>query len=61
MALLIRNLGLLIPPLLAYVGETGWVPGVVAEFCDLFGAAWNLPQAAQAGRSRPQVGCAAAP
>ena len=52
--------GLLIPPVLAYLGLIGWLPAVVAEFVILFAAAWNFDRQRRPGAPGP-VWDAAAP
>ena len=58
MALLIL-IGLLIPPVLAYIGLIGWVPAVVAEFVILFAAAWNFDRQRRPGAPGPKWDAAA--
>jgi hypothetical protein len=58
MALLIL-VGLLIPPLLAYLGALGWVPALVAEFVILFAAAWKFDRARRPGAPGPRWDAAA--
>jgi hypothetical protein len=58
MAVLIL-IGLLVPPVLAYIGLIGWVPAVVAEFVILFGAAWNFDRQRRPGAPGPKWDAAA--
>ena len=45
--------GLLIPPILLYLGLIGWPPAVVAEFVILFAAAWNFDRQRRPGAPGP--------
>ena len=46
--------GLLIPPVLGYIGVIGWVPALVAEFVILFAAAWNFDRQRRPGAPGPK-------
>jgi hypothetical protein len=59
MVLLILG-GLLIPPILVYIGLIGWLPAVIAEFVILLAAAWNFDRGRRPGAPGP-VWDAAAP
>ncbi len=58
MALLIL-VGLLIPPVLGYIGLIGWLPALVAEFVILFAAAWNFDRGRRPGAPGPKWDAAA--
>ena len=58
MALLIL-IGLLIPPILGYVGVIGWQIALLAELAILFAAAWNFDRRRRPGAPGPRWDAAA--
>jgi len=58
MALLIL-IGLLIPPILGYVGVIGWQIALLAELVILFAAAWNFDRKRRPGAAGPKWDAAA--
>jgi hypothetical protein len=58
MALLIL-VGLLIPPILGYIGVIGWQLALVAELVILFAAAWSFDRGRRPGAPGPKWDAAA--
>ena len=52
-------IGLLIPPVLGYVGLIGWQLALLAEFVILFAAAWNFDRKRRPGAPGPNWDAAA--